>query len=168
MRHRAHPARPRGAQAHPGRGLHLPIQGPLRGRPRGYREKEEVEEWQRKDPVETFAARLVDEKVLSEKDVEEIRDEADRIVNEAVEFADASPEPALDSLYEHLYVVAQVPGWYAVDERSPDPHPGEEESDASDRAHELAERGAAYAGPEATPRREAEGDDPDEPPEEEG
>ncbi len=134
--------------------------------PEVYREKEEVEEWQRKDPVETFAARLVDEKVLSEKEVEEIRAETDRIVNEAVEFADASPEPELDSLYEHLYVVAQVPGWYAVDERSPDTHPGEEESDASDRAHELAERGAAYAGPGATPRREAEGDDPDEPPEE--
>jgi pyruvate dehydrogenase E1 component alpha subunit len=134
--------------------------------PEVYREKEEVEEWQQKDPVETFAARLVDEKVLSEKEVEEIRAETDRIVNEAVEFADASPEPELDSLYEHLYVVAQVPGWYAVDERSPDTHPGEEESDASDRAHELAERGAAYAGPGATSRREAEGDDPDEAPEE--
>ena len=136
--------------------------------PEVYREKEEVEEWQRKDPVETFAARLVDEGVLSEKDVEEIREEADRIVTEAAEFADASPEPALDSLYEHLYVVSEVPGWYAVDERSPDPHPGEEESTASDRAHELAERGAAYAGPGAARQRAAEGDQPDEPPEEEG
>jgi pyruvate dehydrogenase E1 component alpha subunit len=137
--------------------------------PEVYREKEEVEEWQRKDPVETFAARLVDESVLSEKDVEEIRAEADRIVTEAVEFADASPEPPLDSLYDFLYVGSErLPGWYAVDERSPDPHPGEEESDASERAHELAERGAAYAGPGAASRREAEGDDPDEPPEEAG
>ena len=31
--------------------------------PEVYREKEEVEEWQRKDPIETFAARLVDEGV---------------------------------------------------------------------------------------------------------
>jgi pyruvate dehydrogenase E1 component alpha subunit len=136
--------------------------------PEVYREKEEVEEWQRKDPVETFAARLIDESVLSGKDVEEVRTEADRIVNEAVEFADASPEPQLDSLYEHLYVVSEVPGWYAVDERSPDTHPGEEESDASERAHELAERGAAYAGPGAAARREAEGDEPDEDPGEAG
>ena len=31
--------------------------------PEVYREKEEVEEWQRKDPIETFAARLIKEKV---------------------------------------------------------------------------------------------------------
>ena len=33
--------------------------------PEVYREKEEVEEWQRKDPIETFAARLIKEKVLT-------------------------------------------------------------------------------------------------------
>jgi pyruvate dehydrogenase E1 component alpha subunit len=127
--------------------------------PEVYREKEEVEEWQEKDPVETFAARLVSEKVLSEEDVEGIRKEAEETVFEAVEFADASPEPPLDSLYDHLYVLSdEVPGWYAVDERSPDPHPGEEEREAPDRAQELAERGAAYAGPGAQSQREAEGD----------
>jgi pyruvate dehydrogenase E1 component alpha subunit len=133
--------------------------------PEVYREKEEVQEWQQKDPVETFAKRLVEETVLSADEVEEIRSEADRIVTEAVEFADASPEPDLDSLYDHLYVVADVPGWYAVDERSPDPHPGEDEREAGKRAQELAERGAAYAGPGASQKRRAEGDEPDEPPE---
>ena len=60
----------------------------------------------------------------------------------------------------------QVPGWYAVDERSPDPHPGEEEREAGQRAQELAERGAAYAGPGAASRRAAEGrHEPDERPE---
>jgi pyruvate dehydrogenase E1 component alpha subunit len=127
--------------------------------PEVYREKEEVQEWQRKDPVETFAKRLVADDVLAEKDVEAIRSEAEETVLAAVEFADASPEPELSSLYDHLYVVGeQVPGWYAVDERSPDPHPGEDEREAGDRAQELAERGAAYAGPGAAPRREDEGD----------
>src|ERR687897_3725136 len=63
--------------------------------PEVYREKEEVEEWQRRDPIETFAARLVDEGVLSDQDVEEIRDQAEAEVLGAVEFADASPEPDL-------------------------------------------------------------------------
>jgi pyruvate dehydrogenase E1 component alpha subunit len=115
--------------------------------PEVYREKEEVKEWQRKDPVETFASRLIDEDVISEKDFEEMREQADSEVIAAVEFADASPEPPLDSLYDHLYVVEEVPGWYAVDERSPDTHPGEDERDAGKRAQDLAERGAAYAGP---------------------
>jgi pyruvate dehydrogenase E1 component alpha subunit len=139
--------------------------------PEVYREKEEVEEWQRKDPIETFAARLVAEDVITEKDVESIRADAEETVIAAVEFAEASPEPPLDSLYDHLYVVGeQVPGWYAVDERTPDTHPGEEEREASERARQLAERGAAYAGPGAQGRGADEGDRPDDeaPPEEAG
>jgi pyruvate dehydrogenase E1 component alpha subunit len=134
--------------------------------PEVYREKEEVEEWQRKDPIETFSARLVKEKILSEEEIQSIREEAEKTVLAAVEFADNSPEPPLDSLYDHLYVLGdQVPGWYGVDERTPDSHPAEEEREAGERARELAERGAAYAAPEAQPLREAEGDRPDTAPE---
>jgi pyruvate dehydrogenase E1 component alpha subunit len=134
--------------------------------PEVYRDKQEVEEWQRKDPIETFGARLVKEKVLSEDEIQSIRDDAEKTVLAAVEFADASPEPPLDSLYDHLYVYGeQVPGWYAVDERSPDSHPGEEEREAGERARQLAEHGAAYADEDAQELREAEGDRPDTPPE---
>jgi pyruvate dehydrogenase E1 component alpha subunit len=134
--------------------------------PEVYREKEEVEEWQRRDPIETFAKRLIKEKVLSEDEIQSIREEAEKTVMEAVEFADNSPEPPLDSLYDHLYVLGdQVPGWYGVDERSPDSHAAEEERRASERARELAKRGAAYAEPEAESMREAEGDLPDTRPE---
>jgi hypothetical protein len=64
----------------------------------------------------------------------------------AVEFADASPEPALDTMYESLYALTEYPGgWYAVDERSPEPHRGEHEADMPAAARELAEAGAAYA-----------------------
>ncbi len=132
--------------------------------PEVYREKEEVEEWERKDPIESFAGRLIKEKVLSKEDVQAIRDEADKTVVAAVEFADDSPEPPLDSLYDHLYVYGdQVPGWYGVDERSPDSHAAEEERGASERARQLAERGAEYAEDEEL--REAEGDQPDTRPE---
>ena len=68
---------------------------------------------------------------------------------EAVEFADASPEPPLDSLYDNLYVVAgESEGWYAVDERTPDPFRGEREREAAenDRVRDLHEAGAAYGG----------------------
>jgi pyruvate dehydrogenase E1 component alpha subunit len=124
--------------------------------PEVYREKDEVEEWREKDPVVTFAKRLVAEGVLSDDEVDEIRKHADERVTEAVAFADASPEPPLESLYEHLYVVGdQTPGWYAVDERTPDPHPGELEPEVgkSGRPRELAEAGAAYGGQEQQPRR---------------
>jgi pyruvate dehydrogenase E1 component alpha subunit len=120
--------------------------------PEVYRSKDEVEEWQAKDPIETFSAHAIAAARLSEQDIEEIRAHADQVVTEAVRFADQSPEPPLDSLYEHLYVVGETMGWYAVDERSPDPHPGEREAEASQRAKELAEAGAAYAGAPSGPR----------------
>ena len=134
--------------------------------PEVYREKEEVEEWQQRDPIETFSKRLIKEKVLSEDEIQSMRDEAEKTVMAAVKFADNSSEPALDSLYDHLYVLGdQVRGWYGVDERSPDSHAAEEERKASERARKLAERGAAYAEPDADSMREAEGDHPDTRPE---
>ena len=87
--------------------------------------------------------------MIGDDELEEIQAEADRIVTEAVEFADASPEPPLESLYENLYVLGEhTGGWYAVDERTPEPHPGELEHEvgAEGEIAKLAEAGAAYAG----------------------
>jgi pyruvate dehydrogenase E1 component alpha subunit len=117
--------------------------------PEVYRTKEEVEEWRKKDPITAFRDRLLAEGVISEDEVGEMLERVEERVLDAVAFADASPEPPLESLYDHLYVVGdQVPGWYAVDERTPDPHPGEEEREigAAGEAKKLAEAGAAYAG----------------------
>jgi pyruvate dehydrogenase E1 component alpha subunit len=116
--------------------------------PEVYRTKEEVEEWRQKDPVKLFRDRLLAEEVISEAEVDELRERIEQRVIEAVEFADASPEPPLDSLYDHLYVLGdQVPGWYAVDERAPEPFPGEREREKlAGEAKKLAEAGAAYGG----------------------
>ncbi|HMU27717.1 MAG TPA: pyruvate dehydrogenase (acetyl-transferring) E1 component subunit alpha [Solirubrobacterales bacterium] len=113
--------------------------------PEVYREKSEVEEWREKDPIENFIRLCCDQGVLSDDDVEAARREADETVEAAVKFADESPEPALESLYEELYVVSETMGWYAVDERSPEPHRGELGEDAPELARDLAESGAAHA-----------------------
>src|SRR5204863_3120725 len=132
--------------------------------PEEYREKDEVEEWRKRDPIETFSKRLADEDVLSEEDAKGLDEQAIEAVDEAVEFADQSPFPDLDSLYDDIYVYGvQVRGWYAVDERSPEVHPGEQEREAGDVAHELAEAGAAYANVgDAQERRRRQRDDADE------
>ena len=115
--------------------------------PEEYRTKEQVEEWRKRDPIETFRARVLEDDVLSREDVEALDAEATRLVDEAVTFADRSPFPDLDALYDDLYVYGdQVRGWYAVDERSPETHRGEEERESGKAAHDLAEAGAAYAG----------------------
>ncbi len=120
--------------------------------PEVYRSKEEVEEWRKKDPIEAFADRLEAEDVLSKEEREAMRGRVEERVLDAVRYADASPEPPLDSVYDNLYVVGeQVPGWYAVDERAPHPFPGERESEHLEgEARELAEAGAAYGGQAAS------------------
>jgi pyruvate dehydrogenase E1 component alpha subunit len=115
--------------------------------PEEYRTKEEVEEWRKRDPIETFGRRLVEEDALAEDDLAKLDEEGVATVDEAVKFADKSPFPDLDSLYDDVYVYGeQVKGWYTVDERSPDVHAGEDERDAPEISHELAKAGAAYAG----------------------
>src|SRR4051794_2278203 len=117
--------------------------------PEEYRTKDQVEEWRKRDPINVFKQRMVDDGMLSDDDFKALDEAAVKRVDQAVEFADNSPFPDLDSLYDDIYVYGdQVKGWYAVDERSPEPHRGEEERDAGDIAHELAEAGAAYAGAE--------------------
>jgi pyruvate dehydrogenase E1 component alpha subunit len=116
--------------------------------PEVYRERDEVEEWQEKDPIETFASRCLEAGVLGEREVQQARDAADAEVKAAVEFAETSPEPPLETMYEGLYARTEADGWYAVDERSPEPHRGEREDEIPAAARELAEAGAAYAGQE--------------------
>jgi pyruvate dehydrogenase E1 component alpha subunit len=133
--------------------------------PEEYRTKEQVEEWRQRDPINVFKSRLVDEGVISEEDAEKLDQKAMQRIDEAVEFADSSPFPDLDSLYDDIYVHGeQVRGWYSVDERSPEPHRGERERESGVVAHELAEAGAAYAGvgdAEERSRRKPSEDDSD-------
>jgi pyruvate dehydrogenase E1 component alpha subunit len=117
--------------------------------PEVYRDKQEVEEWQRRDPIEIFARRLIDAGTIAEDDLEAIHEEVHRVVAAAVVFADASREPPLDSLYDNLSVLAgEHEGWFAVDERTPDAFRGEREREAAadERVRELHEAGASYGG----------------------
>ncbi|HKG16344.1 MAG TPA: pyruvate dehydrogenase (acetyl-transferring) E1 component subunit alpha [Solirubrobacteraceae bacterium] len=107
--------------------------------PEEYRTKEQVEEWRRRDPIEVFGSRLVEAGVLEEDERSRLDREATEEVDRAVEFADASPFPAPESLYDDVYVLGdQVSGWYAIDERSPGVHKGEDERGmAAEDVHDL-------------------------------
>jgi pyruvate dehydrogenase E1 component alpha subunit len=125
--------------------------------PEEYRTKEEVEEWRERDPIKAFADRVVAEGVLKQEDVDRFDEEAIAAVDDAVKFADESPFPDLDSLYDDIYVFdSDVPAWWTVDERSPEVHRGEHEREAGAVPHQLAEQGAAYAGVERRARQRAE------------
>ncbi len=127
--------------------------------PEDYRSKDEVEQWRPRDPLTAFPKRLVEEKVLSEDEVKAMDDEAVQTIDAAVAFADKSPFPDLDSLYDDIYVIGEQvrDPWYSTDIRSPGSHRGEQERDAGDVARELAEAGAAHEVETEDDLREARG-----------
>jgi hypothetical protein len=105
--------------------------------PEEYRSKEQVEEWRKRDPINTFAQRLLDEEFLDDGEPDKLDSDAVKRVDEAVVFADAADFPPPESLYDHIYVLGdQVKGWYSVDERSAGVHRGEHERQLAE-----AERG---------------------------
>jgi len=68
-----------------------------------YRTKEEVESEKQRDPILLFQRQAVETGALSEDDVRRIEKDADDRVDEAVAFADASPEPPLEWLMTDVY-----------------------------------------------------------------
>jgi pyruvate dehydrogenase E1 component alpha subunit len=69
-----------------------------------YRSQEEVQRWREQDPIERFYRQLRDADLVTEDERKLMEREVDARVEEAVEFADQSPEPSPDSLFEYLYV----------------------------------------------------------------
>jgi pyruvate dehydrogenase E1 component alpha subunit len=64
-----------------------------------YRGKDEVEQWKRRDPITTFAARLRRWELLHDQDLERLEEAIAAEVAEAVAFAEAGPwEPVEDLL----------------------------------------------------------------------
>jgi pyruvate dehydrogenase E1 component alpha subunit len=88
--------------------------------PEEYRTKEEVAQWRGRDPLPAFGERLVREGVIQESDRERIDEQAIARVDAAVAFAEASPFPAPESLYDDVYVLdREVHGSYSVRTTSP-------------------------------------------------
>lgn len=71
--------------------------------PARYRSAEETRRLRELDPLPAFRARLIDDGVLDEESAARIDDEAEREVAAAIEFADNSPPPPVESLFANVY-----------------------------------------------------------------
>jgi pyruvate dehydrogenase E1 component alpha subunit len=68
-----------------------------------YRTREEVEREKQRDPIAIFSDRCLREGVLTEADLRVIEKSINDLVDEAVAFADASPEPPAEWLLTDVY-----------------------------------------------------------------
>jgi pyruvate dehydrogenase E1 component alpha subunit len=72
--------------------------------PATYRTKEELKEYKDQDPILILKAKLIDSKQISNEVFDRIDAECKRISNEAAQFAEDSPQPAVETLYEDVMV----------------------------------------------------------------
>jgi pyruvate dehydrogenase E1 component alpha subunit len=68
-----------------------------------YRSKEEVKKARERDPIGLLEHKLIESGTATEEQLEAIRDEVNKIVDEAVKFAEEAPEPPLEELYTDVY-----------------------------------------------------------------
>jgi pyruvate dehydrogenase E1 component alpha subunit len=71
--------------------------------PGNYRTRAEIEKYQERDPIKTFAATLKDHGILNDKDIADIEAQVKTEVERAARFADESPEPDPSELYTNVY-----------------------------------------------------------------
>ena len=83
--------------------------------PAKYRSKEEVEKWQEKDPIARLGVALLDRKFAKPKDLEALDKDVNLEVDDCIKFAEESPWPPPEYMYEDIYVKTPHINWRAVE-----------------------------------------------------
>ena len=79
------------------------FRGHSMGDPERYRKAEEVKKWQENDPIGIFNKYLLEKKIATRKNLDEIEARVDDEVNNAIAFAETSPEPGMEELFTNIY-----------------------------------------------------------------
>jgi pyruvate dehydrogenase E1 component alpha subunit len=69
-----------------------------------YRTKAELEEHMKRDPIVLLRTHMMEHGELNDDELHKMDDEIKAVVQDAWDFADKSPEPPLEALYEDVYV----------------------------------------------------------------
>jgi pyruvate dehydrogenase E1 component alpha subunit len=79
------------------------FRGHSMGDPERYRKQEEVKKWQENDPIGIFRAAIIAQGHATEGELDALDERAEGETRAAVQFAESSPEPAPEALWEHVY-----------------------------------------------------------------
>ena len=77
--------------------------------PAKYRVQEELEEAHRNDPIVIYQDVLKERDWLDDATIERFAEEVKREIDECIEFAEQSPEPPLEALYEDVTLAPHLP-----------------------------------------------------------
>ena len=76
----------------------------MRDNPHSYRSEEEENHWRSRDPLILFRARVLEGGVLKGEELDQIDQKAEKLIRDAIVFAENSPMPSLEELYTDVYV----------------------------------------------------------------
>ena len=82
------------------------IRGHSRSDRNRYRTREEIESWQKRDPIALFEAELREFGLITPAEIEVVRAEVEAEIAEAIEYARTSPAPAVADLTRDVYTEA--------------------------------------------------------------
>ncbi len=68
-----------------------------------YRDKSEVQEWRKKDPLMKLKEYLRENRIFTEKQIQKMEEEARITIEQAVDFAKKSPKPELNKILADVY-----------------------------------------------------------------
>ncbi len=74
------------------------------GDPERYRESDEIEKWQKDDPIGIFRRRLIESESISSDELNAQEAKAKTAIKESIQFAESSPDPDPATLYDYVYV----------------------------------------------------------------
>ncbi len=67
-----------------------------------YRNQDEVIKWEQKDPIIVYPNKLIDMKITTDDEINNIKTEVDNVINDAVKFANESEEPSLNEIFTDI------------------------------------------------------------------
>src|ERR1700722_205678 len=68
-----------------------------------YRSKREERIWLERDPIKNLRKKLLTERNVAEPRLKEIEADVEAVIDDAVRFADESPEPSIEDVSKHVY-----------------------------------------------------------------
>jgi pyruvate dehydrogenase E1 component alpha subunit len=80
------------------------FRGHSMGDPERYRKPEEIKKYQENDPIGIYRRHLLENEIAKEGELDDLDTRAEAEIQEAVEFAESSPDPEPEALFEHIYV----------------------------------------------------------------
>ncbi|HVN88234.1 MAG TPA: pyruvate dehydrogenase (acetyl-transferring) E1 component subunit alpha [Candidatus Binataceae bacterium] len=71
--------------------------------PAEYRSRREERIWQERDPIKGLRRRLLQDHRVAENQLDQIDNEVNEVIEDAVKFAEESPEPGIETLGKYVY-----------------------------------------------------------------